>query len=136
MSQPDLAILLLEDSPADARYVQLMLQRTPGFQCHVTHFPRLEQALAARITERVDLVLLDLSLPDSHWIETLRRLRAGWPDVPVVVLSGFDDPPFVQRTLRHGASAYLIKGQFDTEALSKAIAEATGIQTEPVWVAG
>jgi signal transduction histidine kinase len=61
----------------------------------------------------VDLVLLDLSLPDSHGFDTFETVHAAAPDVPVVVLSGLDDQGLAVRAVQEGAQDYLVKGQVD-----------------------
>jgi PAS domain S-box-containing protein len=68
-----------------------------------------------------DLVLLDLSLPDSLGFETFEQLHAQAPDAPVIVLSGFDDESLAVRAVREGAQDYLVKGQVDGNLLARAM---------------
>ena len=67
------------------------------------------------------MVILDLSLPDSHGIQTIRRLRIHYPDAAVVVLSGLDDQVLAAQAVREGAQDYLVKGQADPEVLGRAL---------------
>lgn len=69
----------------------------------------------------IDLVLLDLSLPDSRGIDTLRRVRAQAPEVPIVVLTGLDDEVLAIEAVQTGAQDYLVKGQIDKNLLTRAI---------------
>ncbi len=67
------------------------------------------EALETLETAQPDVMLLDLNMPHLDGLETLRRVRADWPDVAVVVLSIHDDPEYVEQALRSGAAGYLLK---------------------------
>ncbi len=69
----------------------------------------------------VDLILLDLALPDAHGLEAIRRVHAAAPRVPLVVLTGIDDEMLAAQALQEGAQDYLIKGQIDTRSLLRAM---------------
>ena len=69
----------------------------------------------------IDVVLLDLSLPDSEGMDTIARVHAEGAEVPIVALSGTDDDRIMQDTLKHGADDYLVKGTFGTEILVRTI---------------
>ncbi len=114
-------LLLVEDNPSDARYIELMLGRIGASKVSVTRSERLDSALGHFDGDAFDVVLLDLSLPDSHWVETLSTLRRAWRSVPAVVLTGFDDPHLAGRSIQHGASAFLVKGKLNPDSLKKAI---------------
>ena len=68
-------------------------------------------ASALRVLESVcpDVLLLDLSMPGIGGLETLTMIRDGWPTLPVLVFTMYDDPEFVEEALRRGASGYLLK---------------------------
>jgi PAS domain S-box-containing protein len=70
---------------------------------------------------RIQLLLLDLRLPDSKGLETLSRVRARWPEVPVVVLIGEDEESLGVRAVRHGAQDYLVKRRLSAEILARCI---------------
>lgn len=108
--------LLVEDNPGDARLLREILP--PGFELH--HVNRLDAAMAA-VREAFDVVLLDLTLPDSTGLETFHRLHALAPEVPVLVLTGLDDEEGAVRAVREGAQDWLVKGRFDGELLARAI---------------
>jgi signal transduction histidine kinase len=108
-------VLLIEDNPGDARLIREMLRETGGTpdSIEVTFADRLALGLQ-RLTETVaDLVLLDLSLPDSTGLETFDRLHAAAPSTPVVVLSGLSDERVAIDAVHRGAQDYLVKGQVD-----------------------
>jgi two-component system sensor histidine kinase UhpB len=74
----------------------------------------------------VDIILLDLGLPDGHGVDTVRRMHAAAPGVPVIVLTGLDDETFAAQAMEEGAQDYLIKGQIESRALPRALRHAIG----------
>src|SRR6202035_4493926 len=69
----------------------------------------------------VDIILLDLSLPDAQGLESIRRARAVAPRIPLVVLTALDDESMAARALQEGVQDYLIKGQIDARGLLRAL---------------
>jgi DNA-binding NarL/FixJ family response regulator len=68
----------------------------------------------ARLKEGgVDIVLLDMGLPDGHGLDTLRRARAAAPEVVMIVLTGMEDEALAAAAMKEGAQDYLIKGQIE-----------------------
>jgi diguanylate cyclase (GGDEF)-like protein len=113
--------VLVEDNVGDAYLVKYMLDEEERTSFEVLHVERLEEALE-RLRERAfDVVFLDLSLPDSHGLETLFRVQEATPEVPVVVLSGLDDEGVALQALHNGAQDYLVKGRGDGELVARAI---------------
>jgi diguanylate cyclase (GGDEF)-like protein/PAS domain S-box-containing protein len=121
-----LTVLVIEDNPGDARLVELYLCEDPSLPFEVAKAARLDDGLAVLHARPIDVVLLDLSLPDSFGLETLARLRAAQPNVPVVVLTGTADEALALAALRQGAQDYLVKGQGDGELVRRAIRYAIG----------
>lgn len=118
------AILLVEDNPADARLVQEMVAdaaRAGRGYYRIHHVRRLGEVARLLEAERVDAVLLDLSLPDAHGLETLTRLHAAAPRLPIVVMSGCDDEVLAVEGVRAGAQDYLVKGRVDSDLLLRAL---------------
>jgi signal transduction histidine kinase/HPt (histidine-containing phosphotransfer) domain-containing protein len=123
MSQPPIQVLLLEDDPADARLVGQMLRRVKTTPFEVTVVGRLAQAVE-RLgdgTQRFDVVLADLGVPDSSGIGTLNALTRAAPSLPVVVLTGNDDDAVALEALKRGAQDYLVKGLGDAFILSRVV---------------
>ncbi|MBI5162585.1 MAG: EAL domain-containing protein [Magnetospirillum sp.] len=114
-------VLVVEDNPGDARLVEVFLRTEVSNPFRILHADRLSQALACLDTEAVDVVLLDLSLPDSFGLDTLARLRQPHPLVPVVVLTGTNDEVLALDSLRKGAQDYLVKGQGDGEVVRRSV---------------
>jgi len=121
MTGTSLHILIVEDNLADARFAREMLGEAPGAAYTVTHVERLADAVDSLAHGGVDAILLDLSLPDAHELEAVARLHAIAPRVPIVVVSGADDPALAVAGVRVGAQDYLVKGQVDSAALVRAL---------------
>ncbi|MEO5337580.1 MAG: response regulator [Magnetospirillum sp. WYHS-4] len=111
LQRPFIKLLLVEDNPGDARLVQVMLEEVGGFE--IVWAATLADALARVEDGGLDAALLDLSLPDSHGLETLRRLRDKAPGLPIVIFTGFDDEELGLRAVQEGCQDYLVKGQGD-----------------------
>lgn len=119
--QRPLTVLLVEDNRADARLVTELLSSSPiGQVAHVTTATRLSEALARLDVNGIDVVLLDLTLPDSHGLETVIAMRNAAPHTPVVVLTGQDDT-LAPQALRAGAQDYLVKGRLDGAVLVRSV---------------
>jgi signal transduction histidine kinase len=123
MSAPT-RILLVEDSRSDARLLEATLQDAGVHRFKLTHVERLDEALAALGDGGVDVVLLDLHLPDSQGLDTLAELKREQPGVPVVVLTGLDDEQLAVRAVQAGAQDYLPKGVVDGALLARLIRHA------------
>jgi CheY-like chemotaxis protein len=116
-----LKVLLVEDNPAEARLIRELLLDAPEPGVALEHVSRLEAGLERLEAGGVDVVLLDLSLPDSHGLETLQNVRAAASRVPVVVLTGSDEWDLALRAVEKGAQDYLIKGQVDGKAILRSV---------------
>ncbi len=116
-----LRILLVEDNPGDADLIREMLPETgdSGFNIHCV--PRMADAVSYLRIEDTDLALLDLGLPDSNGIDTVRYMREVAPDTPIVVLTGNDDEQTGIAAVRGGAQDYLVKGQTPAYHLSRVL---------------
>jgi signal transduction histidine kinase len=121
VSDSPLRLLLVEDEPADARLVELALEETGLPILEVVRATTLSESRVILARSDVDLVLLDLYLPDSSGISTLRSVRAVAPSVAVVVLTAFGSGNLALESLRTGAHEYLSKAQIDTQSLERAI---------------
>ena len=120
MNDKSIKILLIEDNPADARLIQEMLVKAGDIQFELKSVERLSRGIDHVTAENFDMVLLDLSLPDSCGIETFTRLHSIAPKTPTIVLSGLDDESTAVRAVREGAQDYLVKGQVDTNQIGRA----------------
>jgi len=120
VSDDEFVGLLIEDSPSDAFLFQdLILQSHPRMKLH--HAEQLQDGLELLRDRAIELVLLDLSLPDAQGIETVSRTHAARPDAAIIVLTGLDDEAKAVQAMQEGAQDYLVKGQVDRTLLARAI---------------
>jgi serine phosphatase RsbU (regulator of sigma subunit) len=120
MSGRPIKVLLVEDNPGDALLLRETLADTNA-AIEWTHDQKLASALNRLDQERFDVVLLDLSLPDSHGIETFHKVRKRAPQAPVVMLTGLDDETTAAEAMSQGAQDYLVKGGTDGHALLRSM---------------
>lgn len=114
-------ILLIEDNPADARLLRKMLTEAKRFPFDLQQADRLSTGLERLAGNDIDVVLLDLSLPDSEGLDTFRQTLAQAPQTPIVVLSGLDDAEVAFEAVRAGAQDYLTKAEVDGNLLVRTI---------------
>jgi signal transduction histidine kinase/DNA-binding response OmpR family regulator len=119
-SLPPSVVLVVEDNDADADVVIEALAPVVGKR-NVVQCTRLAQALARLALGDVDVVLLDLSLPDASGLSGLHRVRALAPMVPVLVLTGLRDDRLCAQALQDGAQDYLIKGELDGTTMANRV---------------
>lgn len=122
--QDKTTVLLIEDNPGDARLIEEMLQMKGNIlddsnelspNLSLIHEDRLSDGLDALEANPIDIVLLDLMLPDSSGEETLDRVLEDADDVPIVLLTGLNDREFGVNAVQRGAQDYLVKGEIDGE---------------------
>ena len=114
-------ILLIEDNEADARLIREMLQDVPGGRFRLECADRLSTGLERLARGNVEVVLLDLSLPDSHGLNSFFQIRGQAPGIPVVVLTVMMDDELGNKAVQSGAQDYLTKGQVDGPLLERAL---------------
>jgi len=114
-------VLVIEDNPADVGLIREMLADARDSAFELEHAPRLAAGLKRLAAGPFDVVLLDLSLPDSEGPETLSRVRAEAPKVPIVIVTGLSDLTRAAKAAEEGAQGYLIKGKVDSNTLARAI---------------
>ena len=102
-------VLLIEDDPGHARLIREVLAEVHNPSCKLEHVERLASGLAALAAGGIDVVLVDLSLPDSQGFDTFARVHTQAPDVPIVVLTGLDDEAVAVKAVQKGAQDYLNK---------------------------
>jgi two-component system cell cycle sensor histidine kinase/response regulator CckA len=120
-SDAPIKILLIEDNPGDVRLVREMLTDAGAQGITLEWVPRLSQGLEYLAKGETDLVLLDLSLPDSRGLETFCKAYTRAPEIPFVLLTGLDDETLALTAVQKGAQDYLIKGKTDANRLLRAI---------------
>ncbi|MFQ5889840.1 MAG: diguanylate cyclase domain-containing protein [Gemmatimonadota bacterium] len=116
-----LRILLIEDNPGDAGLVQEALRAANSLSTEIYWVQRLDDGLKHLRENRVDVVLLDLNLPDSAGPETVRAILSADGETPIVVLTGVEDQELANDALREGAQDYVVKGASDGPTLVRSI---------------
>ena len=127
-STPQVSILVIEDDAGDFGLIQANIRRAGlrrlGDGEPLRWASTLVEGVRMATAAKPDVVLLDLSLPDSAGIATVQMMRSVVPDVPIIVLTGADDHQLAAAALEAGAQDYLVKGQFEHDALGRAIRHA------------
>ena len=114
-------VLLIEDNPGDVRLVQEMLNEVPGLAFDIECIARLDSGVERLAKGGIDLLLLDLDLPDSQGLDTFIKAHTQATEVPIVVLTGFDDEKLGLNAVQKGAQDYLVKGKIDGNQLVHAV---------------
>jgi signal transduction histidine kinase len=123
--KPVRTLLVIEDNPGDVRLLHEMLHEEAAYQAELILAGTMSEAEKCLAEHRIDIILLDLGLPDSGGVAAIRRTRAAAPGIPLVVLTGLDDEALAAQSLQEGAQDYLIKGQIETRGLLRALRYAT-----------
>jgi signal transduction histidine kinase len=121
LADKPIVILLVEDNSGDRRLISEMLAEASNVTFDVKYADRLQAAMEYLDQNRVEVILLDLGLPDSQGLETLKRVYAQVSELPIVVLTGLNDEMIGVQAVNEGAQDYLIKGQVDTHLLRRTI---------------
>ena len=116
-----LRLLIVEDDVVDRKLLERLLAQSSLGTCAVEHASRLSAALDLLKNSSFDVVLLDLGLPDSQGMDSVNRIQAQTPQVPIIVLSGLDDERTAIQAVQIGVQDYLIKGQVDASLLVRSI---------------
>lgn len=114
-------ILLIEDNLAEARLLYEFLQMAKSKQFNLVHVQRLKEALEQLRSHCFDIILLDLTLPDSQGLASLAPLNKIAPSLPIVVLTNTNDEDLAIEAVRQGAQDYLVKRQVNTEVLVRSL---------------
>jgi diguanylate cyclase (GGDEF)-like protein/PAS domain S-box-containing protein len=115
------SLLLIEDNPGDARLLREMFADSASNDIVMTQVGCMREAEALLAQRRVDVILLDLGLPDTEGLRAVQRAHAAAPRVPLVVLTGLDDESMAVQALQEGAQDYLVKGQIETRGLLRSL---------------
>jgi len=110
-------ILLIEDKPADILLIKRMLSTIVNFT--IEQVARLSTGLECLEKGGIDVVIVDIVLPDSEGIEAIKKVYAAFPSIPIVVLTGFPDEEMGIRAIQEGAQDYLVKGRINADALTR-----------------
>ncbi|MFX1456069.1 MAG: response regulator [Promethearchaeota archaeon] len=121
MEEKIINILLIEDNSADVRLVKELLKKSRDLNYKLTSHARLSESLKSLNANHYDIILLDLTLPDSERDYTLERILNASKNIPIVILTGLDDKEVALDSLQKGAQDYIIKNELNENLLTRAI---------------
>jgi diguanylate cyclase (GGDEF)-like protein len=121
MTDDTVKILLVEDNDDYAWMLRLVFQELNSGRFEISRVEQLSYALFELGRGRYDVILLDLTLPDSSGFETFSQAYAAAPDTPIVVMTANDDKDLALRAVREGAQDFLVKGDMDISQLVRSI---------------
>lgn len=113
-------VLLVEDMPHEAITTQRQLHAVDD-EFDISRVSNLKEALGRIAQNKIDVVILDLGLPDSDGPQSIKTLNEYFPDLPIVVLSGHDDPSTIRSALENGAQGFLSKSESSGSIIRQAI---------------
>ncbi|MBK6730686.1 MAG: response regulator [Bacteroidetes bacterium] len=114
-------ILLVEDNPADARLVEIYLSESTMIEPMIMKTAELGKGLLMLEEHDFDVVLRDLTLPDSCGFSTIKTMLDEFPEQTVIVMTGLEDETVALNSVKAGAQDFIVKGQFDSNLLSRTI---------------
>ncbi len=121
MRNEPIKVLLIEDNPDHAQLIQELLAQDRNEQFNLACAERLSTGLKLITKGSIDVVLLDLSLPDGQRLDSFVRVRDHAPHLPIIVLTGLDDEMLAVKAVQQGAQDYLVKGRVDSNLLGRAL---------------
>ena len=121
MSPEPIKLLLIEDNKADCELIKIKLDTSKIIKFKITYTERLISGLKLLETEKFDIILLDLGLPDSIGLESFKSILTEHPAIPIIVLTGLANEKIGIEAIKYGAQDYLVKGEFTGKLLARAI---------------
>jgi two-component system cell cycle response regulator len=121
MFNKPIKILLFEDNIGDARLFAETIKEIPSQRFEIIHVGSLAEGLSILADNSIDIILLDLGLPDSQRLDTLTKLKSQVLGIPIVVLTGDDDEEIALCAVQQGAQDYLVKQKINAEVISRVI---------------
>lgn len=118
---PRIRVLLIEASPADAELFKIQLKQDRPGEYSIKVADSLADGLELLEAHSIDVLVVDLNLPDNFGIDICHKLQRAAPSIPIVVLTGLNDVERALEAIRIGVQDYLIKGEVDGNLLSRVI---------------
>jgi DNA-binding NarL/FixJ family response regulator len=121
----DITVLLVEDSTSDATAItRAMIYGESFYNFHIKRTESLAGAIASLNDAMADVILLDLNLPDAKERKGIDEVHTLFPDLPIIVISGYSNMNIVHHALQSGAQEFLIKGECSGAAIRQSIYQA------------
>jgi DNA-binding NtrC family response regulator len=133
MEDGTIKVVLIEDNPDDAELLRRNLGKSTDGNIKLTLVKNLKEGLEHIARDTPDIILSDLGLPDSHGLDTVTKIMCNAPNIPLVVLSGFDDEDTAIKAVKSGAQDYLVKGRLENTPIERSLfyaIERNQLQTE------
>ena len=124
MGEEHISVLLIEDNPGDVRLIRELLSEARDVAFKIERADRLSTGLSRLRKGGIDVVVLDLGLPDSQGLDTFFEVRNQATECPIVVLTGLDDETVGTEAIRAGAQDYLIKDEVNSKLLARILRHA------------
>jgi len=124
MGTETLRVLLIEDDPLQARLIRETLSEAEGARICCEWADCLSRGIERLARGGIDLLLLDLTLPDSWGLNTIAEVRRRVPEIPILILTGRSDDSFLAEARRMGAHGYLLKDDAVGPSLARRIYDA------------
>lgn len=116
-----LRILLIEDNPGDARLIKEYLSDVKNVKLTLHFAENLRSGIDILENEFIDVLLLDLKLPDSQGLESIEKIFSIIPNIPIIVLTGLNDETTAINAVKMGAQDYLVKDKVEADLLIRSI---------------
>lgn len=124
MNAQNLNILLVEDNQFDQDLITIHLKESDFKDAEIIKLSRMKDATDLLINTKVDIILLDLSLPDSSGLEGLKIIATQYPETPTIIMTGLNDSETAVKAIKLGAQDFIVKGMYDGNLLGRIIKHA------------
>ena len=121
LSKKIINVLLIEDNPGDIRLIQELMKEVSNCKFNLLYHDNLTEGMQILNQRKFNVILLDLSLPDSEGLHTLEEVLKNAKDIPIIILTGTDDQKIALDAVKSGAQDYLIKGKVNGILLERSI---------------
>ena len=122
MEDKTIRVLVIEDEVSVSRIIEEILRQAKGFRFDVEIVKKLETGLERLSQPGIDVILVDLGLPDSSGFETFEKIKKAAPHTPIIIITGLRDDKLALQAVQQGAQDYLVKGELDVMALPRTLA--------------
>ncbi len=120
-SKKTISVLIIEDNPGDARLIKEMLKESTQYNINLIEHGTLSKGLEELIKNEIEVILLDLNLPDCSGLNTISIIHEKVKNIPIIILTGRDDELLAIQSLKLGIQDYLVKGKIDPILLERSI---------------
>lgn len=124
MDKKELNILYIEDNPGDFVLFLEKVRDSEEIKYNIINSETLAKGIETVCLGNFDLILLDLSLPDSKGLSTFERIKEAAEQIPVIIMTGNNDFELAKKAIHYGAQDFLVKGEADFKLISRAISYA------------